>query len=68
MERQHLRPLPVWVPEVYRLYKRIVDVEGYVTVNTNRYSVPVTWIGRRVEVRETSSKIEIQLDPSSGNS
>ena len=59
---QHLRPLPAWVPEVYRLHERMVDVEGYVTVNTNRYSVPVDWIGRRVEVRETSSKIEIQLD------
>ena len=62
MEQQHLRPLPVWVPEVYRLYERMVDVEGYVAINTNRYSVPVDWIGRRVEVRETSSKIEIQLD------
>jgi len=62
MEQQHLRLLPVWVPEVYRLHERMVDVEGYVTVNTNRYSVPVGWIGRRVEVRETSSKIEIQLD------
>ena len=62
MEQQHLRPLPVWVPEVYRLHERMVDVEGYVTVNTNRYSVPVDWIGRRVEVRETGSKIEIQLD------
>jgi hypothetical protein len=40
----------------------MVDVEGYVTVNSNRYSVPVDWIGRRVEVRATSSKIEIQLD------
>jgi hypothetical protein len=62
MEQQHLRPLPAWVPEVYRLHERMVDVEGYVAVNTNRYSVPVAWIGRRVEVRETSSKIEIQLD------
>jgi transposase len=62
MEQQHLQPLPVWVPEVYRLQERMVDVEGYVTVNTNRYSVPVAWIGRRVEVRETYSKIEIQLD------
>jgi hypothetical protein len=62
IERQHLRPLPVWVPEVYRLHERMVDVEGYVAVNTNRYSVPVDWIGRRVEVRETSSRIEIQLD------
>ena len=62
IEQQHLRPLPVWAPEVYRLHERMVDVEGYVTVNTNRYSVPVDWIGRRVEVRESSSKIEIQLD------
>jgi hypothetical protein len=62
IEQQHLRPLPVWVPEVYRLHERVVDVEGYVTVNTNRYSVPVDWIGRRAEVRETRDKIEIQLD------
>jgi hypothetical protein len=62
MEQQHLQPLPVWVPEVYRLHERMVDVEGYVTVNTNRYSVPVAWIGRRVEVREACGKIEIQLD------
>jgi hypothetical protein len=41
MEQQHLRPLPPWVPEVYRLHERMVDVEGYVTVNTNRYSVTI---------------------------
>jgi Mu transposase-like protein len=62
LERMHLRPLPVWIPEVYRLHQRIVDVEGYVALHTNRYSVPISWIGRRVEVRETKDKIEIQLD------
>jgi hypothetical protein len=62
LERMHLKPLPVWIPEVYRLHQRIVDVEGYVALHTNRYSVPVSWIGRRVEVRETKDKIEIQLD------
>src|SRR5215475_8127635 len=61
-ERLHLKPLPVWIPEVYRLHERIVDVEGYVTLHSSRYSVPVAWIGRRVEVRETKNKIEIQLD------
>jgi hypothetical protein len=40
----------------------MVDIEGYVALNTNRYSVPVAWIGRRVEVRETKDKVEIQLD------
>jgi hypothetical protein len=41
---------------------RLLDVEGYVALHTNRYSVPVDGIGRRVEVRETKDKIEIQLD------
>src|ERR1022692_2908762 len=62
VERLHLKPLPAWIPEVYRLHQRTVDVEGYVAVNSLRYSVPVEWIGRRVEVRETKDKIEIQLD------
>jgi hypothetical protein len=47
---------------VYRLHQRTVDVEGYVSVNSIRYSVPVGWIGRSVEVRETRDKIEIELD------
>jgi len=62
VERPHLKPLPVWIPEVYRLQERIVDVEGYVALNSNRYSVPFPWIGRRVEVRETKDQVVIQLD------
>jgi len=62
LEQRHLKPLPVWIPEVYRLHERLVDVEGYVALHSNRYSVPVTWIGRRVEVRESNDKVEIQLD------
>ena len=62
VERLHLKPLPAWIPEVYRLYQRLVDIEGYVALHSNRYSVPVDWIGRRVEVRETKDHIEIQLD------
>ena len=62
VERSHLNPLPVWIPEVYRLHQRIVDTEGYVSLHSNRYSVPASFIGRRVEVRETRDKIEIELD------
>ena len=62
VERLHLKPLPVWIPEVYRLHQRIVDTEGYVALHSNRYSVPATFIGRRVEVRETREKIDIELD------
>ena len=62
LDRLHLKPLPAWIPEVYRLHQRTVDVEGYVSVNSIRYSVPVAWIGRRVEVRETRNKVVIELD------
>jgi hypothetical protein len=62
VERMHLKPLPAWIPEVCRLHQRTVDVEGYVSVNSVRYSVPVAWIGHRVEVRETRDKIEIEMD------
>lgn len=62
VERTHLKPLPSWIPEVYRLHQRTVDTEGYVSLHLIRYSVPVSWIGRRVEVRETAGRVEIELD------
>lgn len=62
IERPQLKPLPAWTPEVYRLHQRMVDVEGYVSLNSNRYSVPALFIGRRVEVRETRDHLEIELD------
>jgi transposase len=58
-EKPQLRALPLWVPEVYALHHRVVDVEGYVNVHSNRYSAPWRLIGRRVEVRETQARIEV---------
>lgn len=58
-ERPHLRPLPAFVPEVYDLHVRRVDVEGYVTLHTNRYSLPTPLIGRTVEVRESMKQVRI---------
>ncbi len=59
LERYQLRPLPVWTPEPYLLHQRIVDVHGYVTVDTNRYSVWAAWIGKPVQAREGKSEIVI---------
>ncbi len=58
-EGSHLKPLPIHIPEVYLLHHRMVDVEGFVTVDRHRYSVPAKLIGRRVEVRQTRDKIEV---------
>ena len=50
-------------PEPYLLHERLVDIEGYVTLHTNRYSVPTTYIGRRLQVRETPDRIVIYDGP-----
>jgi transposase len=62
-EQMSLVPLPLHLPEVYLLHHRIVDVEGYVTVQRQRYSVPYTLIGRRVEARETQKTVEVYDGP-----
>ena len=62
-ERLQLRPLPLHVPEVYRVHQRVVDTEGYVNVWRNRYSVPWQMIGRTVEVRETLRTVEVFEGP-----
>lgn len=59
VEKPLLKPLPLYVPEVYDLHTRHVDVEGYVCVHTNRYSAPAKLIGRQVAVRETIDRIRI---------
>lgn len=63
VEQPRLRPLPIHVPEVYQLHHRIVDSEGFVNVQCNRYSVPWTLIARPVEVRECKDRIEVYDGP-----
>jgi transposase len=64
-ERLALKPLPAFVPEVYTLHHRIVDAEGYVSVGSNRYSVPykLNLIGRQVEVQESKQRVDIYDGP-----
>jgi hypothetical protein len=59
MEKPHLKPLPAHIPPVYKPLQRIVDTSGYVTVDTNRYSVPEKLCTRHVEVLKSWDKITI---------
>jgi hypothetical protein len=63
VERPALIPLPLHIPEVYQIFTRIVDAEGYVHINRLRYSVPYTLIGRTLEVRETIERIDLYEGP-----
>lgn len=58
-----LKPFPIWVPDVYVLHHRVVDVEGYVHADGQIYSVPYQLIGRQLEVRETKDKVLILEGP-----
>jgi transposase len=63
VERPALTPLPLHIPEVYQLFTRSVDAEGYVHVNRIRYSAPYTLIGHTIEVRETLDRIDLYAGP-----
>jgi transposase len=58
-EQTALRPLPKYIPPVYLLHRRTVDVEGYIHLHTNRYSLPTELIDREVAVHETKDQVRI---------
>ena len=59
IEKPHLMPLPVYIPSVYQSLYRVVDVEGYAHLETNRYSVPERLIGKQVELHKHWDRILI---------
>jgi len=62
-EQPALTELPPVLPDVYKVAYRTVDVEGYVHVNRNTYSVPYELLGRQVEVRESLEQIRVYHGP-----
>lgn len=59
MEKPYLTPLAPYIPPVYQTFSRTVDTEGYVAVDTNRYSVPERLTGTEVEVHKLWDRVEI---------
>ena len=59
MEKPHLRSLPAVLPAVYEVFDRVVDLYGFVSVDTNRYSVPERLVGKTVTVYKYYASIEI---------
>ena len=59
IEQPHLVPLPDALPPVYELLERVVDLHGYVSVDTNRYSVPERYVGKSVAVYKLPVEIHV---------
>ncbi len=60
IEQPHLVPLPDALPPVYELLERVVDLHGYVSVETNRYSVPERYVGKSVAVYKLPAEIHVR--------
>lgn len=59
MEKPYLRSLPSVLPAVYDVFDRVVDLYGFVSVDTNRYSAPERLVGKTVTVYKYYASVEI---------
>ena len=58
-EKPHLVSLPLYVPEVYRMFQRVVDAYGCVSVERMKYPVAAAYIGKTVLVRESKDQVRL---------
>jgi hypothetical protein len=58
-EKPFLKLLPAYIPPIYKLEDRIVDTQGYIAFNTNRYPVPDRLINKMVEVYIYKDYLEV---------
>jgi transposase len=61
-EKAHLLPLPAYIPPVTEIHYRVVDCYGFVHLDTNRYSVPERWVGKKVAVHKRPEQVLIYAD------
>ena len=59
MEKPYLKPLPAYIAPVYEIHYRVVDTQGYVHLDTCRYSVPERFVARPVEVHKHLDKVRV---------
>ena len=60
-ERPQLVPLPLYIPEVYRIWQRGVDSYGCVSLHGLKYPAPAAYLEKELVVRETKDRV-ILLD------
>ena len=59
IEKPYLQPLPAVLPPVYEVLDRVVDLYGYVSLDTNRYPVPERLVGQPVTVYKYPAEVHI---------
>ncbi len=59
IEKSYLQPLPCALPPIYEVLDRVVDLSGYVSLESNRYSVPERLVGQTVTVYKYPAQVQI---------
>jgi transposase len=59
LEKPYLKPLPAVLPPVYEVIERVADLSGFVSMDSNRYSVPDRLIGQAVSVYKYPGELQI---------
>ena len=59
LEKPSMHALPVVLPPVYDTLERVVDLNGYVSLDTNRYSVPERLVGQAVTLYKFPDRVTV---------
>jgi hypothetical protein len=59
IEKPYLQALPSALPPIYEVLERVVDLNGYVSLEANRYSVPERLVGQRVTLYKHPAQVQI---------
>jgi len=54
--------LPAFIPPVTEIHYRVVDCYGFIHLDTNRYSVPERWVGKKVAVHKRPEQVLVYAD------
>jgi len=58
-ELPFLAPAPDFIPEVYEPKLRTVDVHGFINLDKSRYSVPLEYLDKRLQVRKYLWRVQV---------
>ena len=59
IEKSYLQPLPSALPPIYEVFDRVVDLNGYVSLESNRYSVQERLVGQTVTLYKYPTQVQI---------
>jgi len=59
IEKSYLQALPSALPPIYEVFDRVVDLNGYVSLESNRYSVAERLVGQTVTLYKYPAQVQI---------